>query len=329
MNDYNVLIGMYDPLVIAGNVRVMYQFVDQLAYQRYTVVIKSGDQRPESSQFFRLEDLDQYHPNYHLVPDMFRFLPHRKYFWHLFKHMTELDFDVFLTGDIRFSYLGNIIDKPTLYYCHWPTRPVPPDAKILANSKFTRDAIKRRWNVEAEVLNPCIYEGRYNASRSFDRRKIDIIAIGQLFGWKKFSMLEYLSDDYDIHLIGGEGKGPLPSNVTVHKNVTVSKLSDMLASAKVMVHPTPGEHFGIGVLEAIASGVPVVAHAQGGVWTDICTEGKQGESFMDPRNLNEKVETILDDWDEYHRWAKDRSQNFTKGKFSERIDNIMKEVLDE
>lgn len=322
-----VLIGLYDPLVLAGNVRVIYQFVDQLAYQKYTVVVKCGDQRPRDANFFELDELDQYHPNYHLVPEMFRFWPYKKYFWHLFKHMTELDFDVFLTGDARFAYLGNIIEKPVIYYCHWPTHPLPPDAKILANSKFTRDAIKRKWDRDAEVLNPCIYEGKYNSSRSFDRRTIDIIAIGQLFGWKKFSMLEYLSNDYDIHLIGGQGKGPLPNNVTVHKNLTVSELSDMLASAKVMIHPTPGEHFGIGVLEGIASGVPVVAHAQGGVWTDICTEGKQGEKFMDPRNLDKKVEKILGNWEHYHNWAKDRSKAFTKNKFSNRIAKVMKDVL--
>jgi alpha-1,6-mannosyltransferase len=50
------------------------------------------------------------------------------------------------------------------------------------------------------------------------------------------------------------------------------ELARLLASADVFVHPNPREPFGIGPLEAMASGTPVVVPASGGVLTYATTE---------------------------------------------------------
>jgi len=41
-------------------------------------------------------------------------------------------------------------------------------------------------------------------------------------------------------------------------------VADLMADAGVLLAPTPGEHFGLSVLEAMASGLPVVADGSGG-----------------------------------------------------------------
>jgi glycosyltransferase involved in cell wall biosynthesis len=50
-------------------------------------------------------------------------------------------------------------------------------------------------------------------------------------------------------------------------NVSRDELASLLASADVFVHPNAREPFGIGPLEAMASGVPVVVPSAGGVLT--------------------------------------------------------------
>lgn len=56
-----------------------------------------------------------------------------------------------------------------------------------------------------------------------------------------------------------------PGRVVVLGHVARSQLATVLASADVFVHPNPREPFGIGPLEAMASGLPVVLPRSGGV----------------------------------------------------------------
>jgi alpha-1,6-mannosyltransferase len=49
-------------------------------------------------------------------------------------------------------------------------------------------------------------------------------------------------------------------------------LARLLASADAFLHPNPQEPFGIGPLEAMASGVPVVLPRGGGVLTYCCDD---------------------------------------------------------
>ncbi len=58
-----------------------------------------------------------------------------------------------------------------------------------------------------------------------------------------------------------------PGRVRVLGHMARATLAEVLASADVFVHPNPKEPFGIGPLEAMASGLPVVLPRAGGVLT--------------------------------------------------------------
>ena len=60
-------------------------------------------------------------------------------------------------------------------------------------------------------------------------------------------------------------EGPLTGRVWLCGNLDRETLATFYASADVFVHPNPREPFGIGPLEAMSSGVPVVMPAAGGV----------------------------------------------------------------
>jgi alpha-1,6-mannosyltransferase len=61
--------------------------------------------------------------------------------------------------------------------------------------------------------------------------------------------------------------GPLAGRVLLSGTLDRDRLADACASADVFIHPNPREPFGIGPLEAMACGVPVVLPDRGGVRT--------------------------------------------------------------
>src|SRR5690606_17141489 len=91
-------------------------------------------------------------------------------------------------------------------------------------------------------------------------------------------LMELLSNDgtrdYRLLVAGG---GPLaewlhdeadkrcPGRITLLGHLDKAELANYYANADVFVHPNPREPFGIGPLEAMASGVPVVVPDSGGL----------------------------------------------------------------
>jgi len=77
------------------------------------------------------------------------------------------------------------------------------------------------------------------------------------------------SADYRL-IVAGEGPvagrlGNSVDRIWLCGNLAKDTLADYLATCDVFVHPNPREPFGIGPLEAMASGVPVVVPNAGGV----------------------------------------------------------------
>lgn len=62
-----------------------------------------------------------------------------------------------------------------------------------------------------------------------------------------------------------QARGTLRNRILLLGNVDRAELATIYASCDVFVHPNPREPFGIGPLEAMASGVPVVVPDSGGV----------------------------------------------------------------
>jgi glycosyltransferase involved in cell wall biosynthesis len=87
--------------------------------------------------------------------------------------------------------------------------------------------------------------------------------------------LERLEQSYTLHVIGDgperesferESSRRVPGRIRIHGHVSDrSEYKARLCGADVFLHPNPNEPFGIGPLEAMACGIPVVAPDSGGI----------------------------------------------------------------
>ena len=112
-----------------------------------------------------------------------------------------------------------------------------------------------------------------------------------------------VKNDYRL-LVAGAGptevwlkeqiKGDLKDKIILLGHLDKELLADYYANADVFVHPNPKEPFGIAPLEAMASGVPVVAPNSGGILSyatdeNIWMREPSGENFADAiREIIEK-----------------------------------------
>jgi alpha-1,6-mannosyltransferase len=72
-------------------------------------------------------------------------------------------------------------------------------------------------------------------------------------------------DGPQVNWLRAQAVGSLDERIVLTGNLDRATLATVYASCDVFVHPNAREPFGIGPLEAMASGVPVVAPASGGV----------------------------------------------------------------
>ncbi|WP_241673147.1 glycosyltransferase family 4 protein [Lacisediminimonas profundi] len=96
-----------------------------------------------------------------------------------------------------------------------------------------------------------------------------LVYAGRFTREKKLPLLvdavEHLGPPYHLLMIGGSMGKRRSSSVTCLPFQTNRELARLLASCDALVHPGDGETFGLIVLEAMASGIPVVGVRSGGV----------------------------------------------------------------
>src|SRR5918998_5407296 len=158
---------------------------------------------------------------------------------------------------------------------------------VLTNSEYTRRAIFNAFNVDAKILYPPvdIDTFREGASRSNQREDmtlvvsriapdkqvenaIEVARIMRGRGIGKVMVivgnLHHYDHDYYEELNKMIADYDLSNYINLQINISFSKLIQLMQLAKVYFHPRIDEHFGISIVEAMASGlVPVVSDIGG------------------------------------------------------------------
>ena len=159
---------------------------------------------------------------------------------------------------------------------------------VLTNSKYTRTAIFKAFNVDAKILYPPVDTDifRRAALGSIQKRKDMILVISRIApdkqienaievarimrdrGIKKVMViagnLHHYDRPYYLELKKKIADYDLSEYISLQTNISFGKVIQLMRSAKVYFHPRIDEHFGISIVEAMASGiVPVVSDVGG------------------------------------------------------------------
>lgn len=152
---------------------------------------------------------------------------------------------------------------------------------VLTNSEFSRKAIFKTFGVDSTVLHPPVDTDAFRTALSSNERDDSILVVSRFHPSKKIENAIRLAsllkqNDLGSHLTIVGNMSPagagyysylrrlaelygLGDFVRFEVNARFDRLLDLMRSAKVYVHPLPGEPFGISTVEAMSAGlVPVV-----------------------------------------------------------------------
>jgi glycosyltransferase involved in cell wall biosynthesis len=209
---------------------------------------------------------------------------------------------------------------------------------ILTNSSFSSGVIEQIYSLKPKVLYPpvnmedfhsslkkeelVVSVGRFDFSKRFEFlirafanvKNGECVIVGSAYNSASLRYLKKLRQ-----LINNLG---LSHRATLIVNGPFNTLQDVLSKAKIYVHCAMFEHFGISVVEAMASGCVPIVHKSGGPYMDIIEYGKCGFSFGGVDELAYNINLLLGDnklCKHFSQKAVERSKLFNKENFKEGI----------
>jgi glycosyltransferase involved in cell wall biosynthesis len=215
---------------------------------------------------------------------------------------------------------------------------------LLTNSSFSAETIRAAYSWNPRVVYPPVDLKHFYPSKKEDL----IVSIGRFDPFKKFEVLiksfEYLDLGKCI-IIGTVNEVRKRESINYIKNLTkmikdlklqnrveilvdcsLTILRNMLSKAKLYVHCAWFEHFGISIVEGMASGCVPIVHRSGGAYIDITDRDRWGFSFIDAQDLSEKIRLLLMSdklMKEYSEKAIERSKFFSREIFRNKIADIV------
>ena len=198
--------------------------------------------------------------------------------------------------DKRLSKSTALISRAAFHYIRmWDVRTANGVDQFVANSYFIGRRINKVYRRDSMVVYPPVDVESFQANSSRDDF---YLTAGRLVGYKRVElMLEAFRRHPERRLVV-IGQGPelealkqvCPSNVSLLGFQPGAVLRDHLSRCRGFLFAGM-EDFGIAMVEALASGAPVICYSQGGA-TDIVADGRTGVFFHE--QTPEAIEGALD-----------------------------------
>lgn len=191
----------------------------------------------------------------------------------------------------RTHLLSNSYKIPTVHLVH-NTHPLtarwmqPASALILNTEWIANEKEWASWNGPKMVLNPPVNPREYKTTRG---KSVTLVNLWEDKGAEVFyGLAERMPDTQFLGVKGGYGV----QEIREYPNVTImdhtSAMKDVYGNTKVILMPSKYESFGRVGVEAMASGIPTIAHPTPGLKESLGDSG----TFVDRDDL-EGWETAL------------------------------------
>lgn len=155
----------------------------------------------------------------------------------------------------------------------------------ICNSQNTKNRIKKYYKQDAKIIHPPIYTNEYNFSepknywlsvnRITKNKRIDmqIEAFRKLPNQNLIIVGSYEKKSRQFEIYKKEIENNLPSNVKILNWVSDQELKKLYSECIGFITTSRDEDFGMNVVEAMASGKPVIAPNEGGYKESIVDSG--------------------------------------------------------
>ncbi|NPB03886.1 MAG: glycosyltransferase family 4 protein [Thermotogae bacterium] len=203
---------------------------------------------------------------------------------------------------------------------------------FLANSKTVASRIKRYYGREAEVIYPPVDVERFHLSEKVDNY---FIVVSRLVPYKRVDVIVEAFNGLPWKLlVVGDGpefrklKRIAKGNVEFLGRVRDEEVVELLSKARAFVFAAH-EDFGISPVEAMASGVPVIAYGKGGVRESV-EEGISGLFFYSqtPQAVREAVEEFVRREDAFDRSRiRKGAMRFSRANFKEAFKRVIERTM--
>lgn len=218
-----------------------------------------------------------------------------------------------------------------------------PANVIIANSSVTAGFIKQTFTgCDVQTLHPPVDTDYYALS---SRKENLVVAVGVIQPNKRFEdiirAMGKVSSEHRLVIVGHRHQSNyylelqrlvdiagLRGRVEIVLDATREQLRDILSKAKIAVHASRFEPFGISVVECMASGcIPIVYRgATSGPWVDIINEGEFGVGFRTIDELSKNIEEIMNNERMYRHLgsrAVKRAREFDTRVFNDKFMEIL------
>jgi len=218
---------------------------------------------------------------------------------------------------------------------------------IIVNSLYMAHIAKRYWGIMPYVLQPPIEINNY-VSLPRENRLLQIVSIGRLDPDKHYEdiieavgennilrknakvlLLGFMGDpQYLLNIIGLAKKYDV--KLIIEANVSEERKREVLSSSMIFINSSRYEHFGINVVEAMASGTPVIVHRSGGPYYDIIDRGTYGLSYSTIEGLQSNIEMLIEEpniWNRYSQLSITRAKQYDFESFKQKLANILDKAI--
>lgn len=207
---------------------------------------------------------------------------------------------------------------------------------LIANSNYTKLHCKRVWDrSDVRVLYPPVNTRLYKvASKENICLVVGRIAPDKNLGvairafaspiLKKYRLIitGQIIKQYEKYAQSIMEKSKGLSNVEFVVNPSRGQLVELLSKAKVLLHPRVGEHFGLVIVEGLASGCIPVVHNSGGP-VEIINNGKYGVIYETEEEIQKAVLQAFETNDIAIESLLERSKVFDASIFRKRFSDIV------
>ncbi|MDQ1280061.1 MAG: hypothetical protein QG670_1323 [Thermoproteota archaeon] len=225
-----------------------------------------------------------------------------------------------------------------------------PSRLLLTNSVFMKNVIRASLHRVPAVVYPPVDVESFSSGKGANRYDGLVVVVASYAPKRHLEQIPLIAkqaEDARFVVIGKTNeysestlrrleywitKLGVGERVTLLKNLPFRELLEILSRAKVYLHTMPFDHFGISVVEAMASGCVPVVPRSGGPWMDILggEQGVFGFSYESVVEAGDQIERLINDETLRRRIVEKtflRAKEFDKSVFMRRLVEEVEKAL--